>query len=102
MRLERDGRDEACPPPLGWSLAQSYRAGVPRDSERVPSAVRGVLPLVEGFDRRWTEPFELFRSELGQNSGASAKKSKSSGMFNILENIGEIPTKFHENLSKHE
>ena len=42
--------------------------------------------LVERFDRRGTEPFELFRSEFGQNSGASAlKNSKNSGiMFNIL------------------
>ena len=27
-----------------------------------------VLPLVERFDGRGTEPFELFRSEFGQNS----------------------------------
>ena len=33
-------------------------------------------PLVERFDRRGTEPFELFRSEFGQNSGTSAKKFK--------------------------
>ena len=36
------------------------------------SAMRGetgVGALVERFDRRGTEPFELFRSEFGQNSG---------------------------------
>ena len=32
--------------------------------------------LVERFDRRGTEPFELFTSEFGQNSGTSAKKFK--------------------------
>ena len=35
--------------------------------------VRRKIPAVEGlvgtFDRRGTEPFELFRSEFGQNSG---------------------------------
>ena len=30
-------------------------------------AVRRVRPRVERFDRRGTEPFELFRSEFGQN-----------------------------------
>ena len=30
--------------------------------------VRAVLRLVERFGRRGTEPFELFRSEFGQNS----------------------------------
>ena len=33
-----------------------------------PCAVDGVWDLVERFDRRGTEPFELFRSEFGQNS----------------------------------
>ena len=30
---------------------------------------QAVMNLVERFDRRGTEPFELFRSEFGQNSG---------------------------------
>ena len=34
-----------------------------------PEARRSVKLYVERFDRRGTEPFELFRSEFGQNSG---------------------------------
>ena len=66
--------------------------------------------LVEGFDRRGTEPFELFRSEFGQNLGTSAKEIKQfRNVQNFLKcrledlfekNVGEIPIKLHQNLSK--
>ena len=39
-----------------------------RGPRRVRGAGVGVAGLVERFDRRGTEPFELFRSEFGQNS----------------------------------
>ena len=47
-----------------------------------------VRRLVERFDRRRTEPFELFRSEFGQSSFKiqefSLENSKISEIFNIL------------------
>ena len=42
-----------------------------------PGPPPAVPPLVERFDRRGTEPFELFRSEFGQNSWNPKKTTKS-------------------------
>ena len=92
----------------GTGVAELGRAAepgrfVPADIGRPSRSTSSGGTLVEGFDRRGTEPFELLRPEFGQISGASAKKSKTSGiMFNIFENTGEIPTKFHLNLSKNQ
>ena len=56
---------------------------------------------VERFGRRGTEPNELLRSEFGENSCTIQEFSlENSENFNIFENIGEIPTKFHQNLSR--
>ena len=44
--------------------------------------------LVERFDRRGTEPFELFRSEVGQNSGTSAKKKRFRNVQHFLKYRG--------------
>ena len=43
-------------------------AAVFRAAAAVPCIFGAVPLLVERFDRRGTEPFELFRSEFGQNS----------------------------------
>ena len=43
-----------------------------------------VIPWVERFDRRGTEPFELFRSEFGQNSWNRSKFCQNS--IHLLEN----------------
>ena len=51
------GKDPAPPPP-----------GPSAGGGMLSSVASGVGTLVEGFDRRGTEPFELFRSEFGQNS----------------------------------
>ena len=63
---------------------------------------RRSVTWAERFDRRGTEPFELFRSEFGQNSFKiqefSLENSKCSEIFNInfskIIIIGEIPTNF--------
>ena len=53
-----------------------------------PRPAVAVQTRVERFDRRGTEPFELFRSEFGQNSCTiqefSPENSKNSGNFNIF------------------
>ena len=64
---------------------------------------RRVIAQVERFDRRGTEPFELFRPEFAQHSVKiqefSLENSKISGNFNIFKNIGETPTNFYQTLS---
>ena len=66
---------------------------VSSSSKITTSSVSGIT-WVERFDRRGTEPFELFRSEFGQRcvriQGIFARihqKFKKSGMFNIFDNI---------------
>ena len=66
-----------------------------------------VRSLVERFDRRGIEPFELFRSEFGQNSVRiremllefirNSKKNQECSTFSRIS--VEIPRNFHENLS---
>ena len=60
--------------------------------------------------RQLRGPFELFRSEFGQNSETSASKKiwnvqhflkyRLEDLFEKSDIIGEIPTKFHQKLSK--
>ena len=58
------------------------------EAERALAADRAARDLGEMFDRRGTEPFELFRSEFDQNSRKieefSPENSKNSGNFNIF------------------
>ena len=55
-----------------WNKAKLFQP--PADAvvldleDSVPVSEKEVASLVERFDRRGTEPFELFRSEFGQNS----------------------------------
>ena len=61
------------------SAARSARRGASavRSCARRGSPLPAAIPLVERFDRRGTEPFELFRSEFGQNSWNPKKTMKS-------------------------
>ena len=83
------------------------RAGVARGLTRPRRPARGRPPapgasprtLVERLDRRGTEPFELFRSEFGQNS-VRIKEILLKFIRNSSKDflIVETPTKFHQNL----
>ena len=55
-------------------MRKGYR-GKPGDAPET-EAEGAVLYWVERFDRRGTEPFELFRSEFGQNSWNRKKTTK--------------------------
>ena len=68
-----------------------YQVGMGKDPQGFATYAAGqgiVLHLVEGFDRRGTEPFELFRPEFAQHSVKiqefSLENSKISGIFNIF------------------
>ena len=97
-------------PPWGYLrllLARCGRLRGPRLSGRPANRTNpGARSWVERFDRRGIEPFELFTSELGQNSVKIQyillENSNNSGFFNIFENINicKIPTKVHQPLSK--
>ena len=81
-RPSRRGKRSSCPDtsPSVRSLAGTART--PGGAER------SVRTLVGRFDRRGTEPFELFRSEFGQNSckiqKCSPENSKNSGNFKCI------------------
>ena len=68
-------------------------------------ALTAVLDRVEGFDRRGTEPFELFGSEFGQNSVRIKvillefiRNSENCKFLKFYRIFCEIPRKFHQNL----
>ena len=52
-----------------------------RRDELDDGAALAAAPLAERFDRRGTEPFELFRSEFGQNSWNRKKTTKNLNHF---------------------
>ena len=73
--------------PLKQALLTAHRE--PRaDAARVAAAFSAAATYGERFERRGIEPFELFRSEFGQNSckfqERSPENQKNSGNFNIF------------------
>ena len=70
-----------------WSTAGSWE--LQRSSPKLPPVP--VYILVERFDRRGTEPFELFRSEFGKNSFKIGKKKKEKKKKNLFV---FLPTSF--------
>ena len=60
-------------PGFGFAQPDTFCAG-PRFG--VPPGLPGVASWVERFNRRGTEPNELFRSEFGQNSWNPKKTTK--------------------------
>ena len=105
------GEPENAPTPaLLDELADSRPPDDHRFSHTPPTDLHpsGPFKLIQVRWRRGTEPFELFTSEFGQNSvkiqcilQENSKNSRVT-VFNIFENICEIPTKFHQNLSNNQ
>ena len=51
-----------------WQAVSALIAEVLKAGGAETPEAHDIRTLVERFDRRGTEPFELFRSEFGQNS----------------------------------
>ena len=118
VRMVRSVADRTFQP---W-LARAQRSGGPR--AQIADALQeleirfhinilvvgGLLPetRVERFDRRPIEPFELFTSEVGQNSCQNSGKIltflqkilKFEDFSTFSRMFSEIPRKSHQNLTK--